>query len=176
LSYGNNVPSDFIVLTDVLIQGIENNFKSQKPLPGKTIYLSFTGGIDVSQETQSKVESFLTSRGFHLTLEKTYADYELVITVSEVRFIVRQRHNLFDRSLSMKIHVQCFNTSQNIVFASSSEERLFDTIPKDHVRFTDDGHHFSEQVQRIVMKETFNRFRYVSFVLITGFLFYFAFK
>ena len=170
------VSSDFVILSEVFSSGIHKIIKSHYLLSGEKVFLSFPYGIELSSKARRTVEALFTMEGFSITREKQNADYLISISVTELRLIYRRKDKLTQRSVVMKIYIQCMDASNKIVFASGQEETYSDSIPGKSIRSIDDSIQFSEDIKRQVIKKKHTWARLTSFILITGILTFFAFQ
>ncbi len=171
-----SVRSDFNVLSEVFSSGIYKIIKSHHTFPGKKVFLSFPYGIELSLKARRTVEALFTRGGFPITGKKQHADYIISISVPDLRIIYLKKDKFFQRSIVMKIHMQCMDASGNIVFASGQEETYSDSIPGNSFRSIDDSVQFSEDIKRQVINKKHVWARLNSFILITVILAFFAFK
>jgi len=169
------VSSDFIVLTDVLSQGIKKVITSHSPFSGKTVAVSYSHGIELSPKTKETIEALFTSEGFSITPKIHNSDYLLTVSITDARIILQRTKGQINRSVWMKIHIKCTKPSQNVIFASGHGESYYDIIPGNFVQLTDDSKQFSKDIHRQSIKRNYERLRLASIIIITGILVYSAF-
>lgn len=170
------VSSDFVVLTDVLSQGIKKIMTSYSPFSGKTVTVSYSHGIELSSKTRETVDALLTTEGFSITQENHNPDYRFTIVITDASIILQRSKGQINRSVWMKIHMKCMDASQNVIFASGRGESFCDIIPRNLVELTDDSTQFSKDIRRKLIKRNYDRLRHASFIVITGILVFFAFQ
>lgn len=143
---------------------------------GKTASVSYSHGIELSSETKEILEALLTAEGFLITQEKYNSDYMFTIAATEARIILQRKNKQINRTVSMNIHLKCVHSSQNVLFATGHSETFSDSIPKHLVRQTDDSRKFSGNLKRHMIRKRYDRLRFLSLIVITGVLTYFAFE
>ena len=174
------VPSDYTILTDLFSRSIQEIITPHASLygknSGKTAFISYSHGIELSSETKEILEALLTAEGFGITDENHNADYRFTITATEARIILQRKNKQINRTVSMNIHVKCVHSSQNVLFATGHSERFSDSIPKNLLDLTDNSKKFSENLKRHMIQKRYDRLRLLSLIVITGVLTFFAFE
>lgn len=176
----NYVPSDFTILTDLFSQSIQKIITSHVSLygenSGKTASVSYSHGIELSSETKEILEALLTAEGFAITDKNHSADYRFTIAATEARIILQRKNKQINRTVSMDIHLKCVHSSQNILFATGHSETFSDSIPKNLLSLTDNSRKFSGNLKRHMIRKKYDRLRFLSLIVITGVLTFFAFE
>lgn len=174
------VPSDFTLLTGLFSQSIQNiitpHVSLYSEISNKTASVSYSHGIVLSSETKETLEALLTAEGFAITDENYIADYRFTIAVTEARIILQRKNKLIKRTVLMNTHFKCVHSSQKVIFATGHSEAFSDSIPKNLVRLTDDSSKFSGNLKRQMIRKKYDRLRFVSLIVITGVLTFFAFE
>ncbi|MCE5251836.1 hypothetical protein LLG96_16635 [bacterium] len=167
--------TDAEVCLSLLTKSADTILSRSGKLPGSTARLTCSRGIPLSDMTRKALETYVTHRGFTLTDDYLRADFTLDIAVTDTGIVLIRNESGYDRTVHLTVHIQCTDNSGFVLFASGTMETARDTISKDHARSTDDGHLFSRDTGRSVIRTASHIKTMIGTLLvISGVLAYFA--
>ena len=169
-------PSDSEALTAVLSTAVQSIFEPHNPVAGKTLAISYTSQIKPHKRARTAVEAVLTGFGCSITDSGENVDLKLVIAITSARIIIQPHRDGVTRTVSAIVHVKCLDSSNKVILASGREETLKDKILSKFLESTDDGETFCNNIKRHVAERNNTNLRFISFVIITGILVYYAFQ
>lgn len=173
---GNPAPvSDSVLLTEAFTRCLRTLLYACPHTSEDTVFMSFTGGTDLSPEARKTAEALFTEHGYIIAHEPYTAGLTCSMTVSGIRVIYMKTDDRFSRSAGITVHLTVTDSKRRVLYSSGREEILSDWVPEYLTRDADDCSRFSESLKRITLSNRHTGFCIVSFLVITGVLVYLAF-
>jgi hypothetical protein len=137
------------------------------------LHLDYYDTIELSKTTRTTLESSITESGFKLGMQSA-ASYTLTIAVTDVSIIIRKEKDLYQRSVSLTLHINCSDHTDTITFSRGTTKTADDSIPPEEVRQTDNSFLFSPDTSRIFIGKSYTGLMAATLVVFSAALLYFA--
>ena len=172
---GKPVPTDADVCADLLSAAIEKILSGNTRIPGRTVRLTYSHGIQLSPMASETVDALITSLGLSITNSMNKAETTIDISVTDISIILLSQNGCFNRTVALSVHLKCLDASGTVLLASGSRETAQDVIPeKKFARSTDNGHMFGRGVKRTVIAQDYTKFMVVTLLVIIAALVYYS--
>ena len=172
---GKPVPTDADVCADLLSAAVEKILSGNTRIPGSSVRLTYSHGIQLSPSVSEIVNALVTSLGFSITNSINNAETTIDISVTDISIILLSQNGCFNRTVSLSVHLKCLDASGTVLLASGSRETAQDIIPKKKfARQTDNGHMFGRGIKRTVIEQNYTKFTVVTLLVIIAALVYYS--